>query len=183
MFAFNANFDGFAASADQVAIQCLLRFPPEDEIYFTVFIKSDLQTFRDRLEEMRAAGTSKPRGAGKKAVSEEDEEADEAAPDDKGALPSPDILSYTDNSKNVKGYIAKDGHLYLRNKGYFDTMPADLSVISKPIVIDKVAFAIWPPAASASRGLLAREFIGYLGNLIGRERVHELRAWADAAAR
>ena len=32
LFAFNANFDGFAASADQVAIQCLLRFPPEDEI-------------------------------------------------------------------------------------------------------------------------------------------------------
>ena len=43
-------------------------------------------------------------------------------------------------------------------------------------------FCIWPPAASARRSLLAREFVGYLGSLIGREKVHELRVWADAGA-
>jgi hypothetical protein len=48
--------------------------------------------------------------------------------------------------------------------------------------IDSIQFAIWPPAASARRSLLAREFVGFLGSLIGRERVHELRVWADAAA-
>ncbi|MGI4811757.1 MAG: McrB family protein, partial [Janthinobacterium lividum] len=110
-------------------------------------------------------------------LTEEDESADEPANSS-----SADGLSYTNNSKNVKGYIARDGKMYLRNKGFWDTMPADLSSISKPVAIDRIVFSIWPPAASASRGLLAREFIGYLGNLIGRDRVHELRVWLDAAA-
>lgn len=180
LFAFNANFEGFTPGVDQIAIHCLLRFPPEDEIYFTIFIKESLSVFRDRLQEMRAAGTSKPRGSGQKTLSEEEEE-DESV-DEKASLSSPDSLSYTNNNKNVKGYIARDGRLYLRNKSYWDTMPADLSSISRPVPIDKIIFSIWPPAASASRGLLAREFIGYLGSLVGRDRVHELRVWSDAAA-
>jgi hypothetical protein len=61
-------------------------------------------------------------------------------------------------------------------------MPEDLSTISRPVAIDQVVFSIWPPAASARRSLLARQFVGYLGNLIGREKVHELPVWADAGA-
>ena len=48
--------------------------------------------------------------------------------------------------------------------------------------VDSIFFSIWPPAASARRSLLAREFIGYLGSLIGREKIHELRVWADSAS-
>jgi hypothetical protein len=171
LFAFNANFDSFTPDVDQIAVHCWLRFPPEDEIYFTIFVRDGLSVLADRLQEMRAAG-----GAGA------EDDGDGAGTDDAKVASSPDGLSYTNNSKNVKGYIAKDGLLYLRNKSYWDTMPADLSTISKPVSIDQVVFAIWPPAATASRGLLAREFIGYLGGLIGRERVHELRVWEDAAA-
>ena len=48
--------------------------------------------------------------------------------------------------------------------------------------VDAILFTIWPPAASARRSLLAREFVGYLGSLIGREKVHELRVWPDASS-
>jgi len=179
LFAFNANFNTMAADHDQLVVHCLLRFPPEDEIYFSLFVKSQLSTFRQRLDEMRASGSSRPRGVSKE-VEDADDEGDEAT--DAGRAPSVDGLSYTDNNKNVKGYIARDGRLYLRNKSYWDSMPEDLSTISRPVTIDQVVFSIWPPAASARRSLLARQFVGYLGSLIGREKIHELRVWADAGA-
>jgi 5-methylcytosine-specific restriction enzyme B len=155
LFAFNANFNTLNPNADQVVVNCLLRFPPEDEVYYSLFLKTDLALFRARLEEMRAAGASDT---------------------------SPDGLSYTDNSKNVKGFLGKDGKLYLRNKGYWDSMPDDLSTINSPLAIDQVLFSIWPPAASARRSLLARQFVGYLGNLIGHSKIREMQVWADDAA-
>jgi hypothetical protein len=60
-------------------------------------------------------------------------------------------------------------------------MPEDLSTISKPVALDKILFSIYPPAASARRSLLARQFVGYLGNLIGREKVHEISVWPDVS--
>src|SRR5688500_16158766 len=71
LFAFNANFNSLAANVDQVAINCLLRFPPEDEIYFTLFVKGEIATFIARLEEMRAAGSVSPR---RRASAEAEEE-------------------------------------------------------------------------------------------------------------
>jgi 5-methylcytosine-specific restriction enzyme B len=174
LFAFNANLDRLSDDVDQLVIHCLLRFPPEDEIYFSLFIKTGLASLRQRLAEMRATGTTRPRGAG---LEEEEDEVQDAS-----ASPTAlDGLSYTNNNKNVKGYLARDGRLYLRNKSYWDTMPTDLGIISHPVSIDKIVFAIWPPAASARRSLLAREFVGYLGGLVGRDKVHELTVWVDAA--
>jgi len=177
LFAFNANFNGLGTDVDQLVVHCLLRFPPEDEVYFSLFVKADLATLRERLEEMKAAGTSRPRG-GRAEEEEEEEEEAAAAP----SAASPDGLTYTNNNKNVKGYIARDGRLYLRNKSYWDTMPEDLTTISRPVAIDRIVFGIWPPAATARRSLLAREFVGYLGSLIGREKVHELDVWPDVTA-
>lgn len=177
LFAFNANLNQLSSELEQLVIHCLLRFPPEDEVYFSLFIRTGLRTMRERLAEMRAAGSSRPRGTTRDEEEEEDE-ADAAG----AAAPSPDALSYTNNNKNVKGYIARDGRLYLRNKSYWDTMPVDLGTISRPVSIDEIVFSIWPPAASVRRSQLAREFVGYLGSLVGREKIHELRVWTDATA-
>ena len=172
LFAFNANFNTMAEDVDQVVVNCLLRFPPEDEIYFSLFVKGEMDTLLARLTEMRASGSSR----------KDEKEGDGEETPDIPPPASPDGLDYTNNNKNVKGYIALDGLLYLRNKSYWDSMPDDLSTISKPVVIDKVLFGIYPPAASARRSLLARQFLGYLGGLIGREKVHEQQVWPDAAA-
>jgi len=184
LFAFNANFNTMADNLDQVVVNCLLRFPPEDEIYFSLFVKSGMPIFLARLEEMRAAGISRPRRRAR-AEEEGEEESDESEPgkaEEEPPAASPDGLDYTNNNKNVKGYIGLDGQLHLRNKSYWDSMPDDLSTISKPVAIDRVLFGIYPPAASARRSLLARQFVGYLGNLIGREKIHELQVWPDVSA-
>ena len=134
----------------------MLSFPPEDQVYFSIVVKSDMATLTDRLDEMRAAGKS-------------------------GAGVSPDTLRYADKNNNVKGYIAGDGRIYLRNKGFWEGLPDDLSTVSKPAMIDQVLFGIHPPGASARRSMLARQFVGYLGTLIGADKVHELQPWPDAS--
>lgn len=210
LFCFNLNLENFAPDVDQLVVHCLLRFPPEDEIYFSIFIKSDIPQLRARLAEMKAVGTSKPwkRKANENEdgedsaqteaahPAEQDSAATVAARDGGGsaegsdgaavaaAAPvSPDGLDYAATNNNVKGYLAQDGQLYLRNKSFFDEMPQDLSTISRPVKIEKIVFGIYPPAAAARRSLLAREFVGYLGSLIGRERIHEVRTvWPEINA-
>ena len=154
LFAFNVNFENLAGDVDQLVVNCLLSFPPEDQVYFSLVVKSDMATFTNRLDEMRTAGKS-------------------------GAGASPDTLSYASTNNNVKGYIAGDGRIYLRNKGFWDGLPDALSTVSKPALIDQVLFGIHPPAASARRSMLARQFVGYLGTLIGTDKVHELQPWPD----
>lgn len=170
LFAFNANFDKLGNDADQLVINCLIRFPPEEEIFFSLFIRSGLQELRQRLAEMKAQGSSKKRNA----TEEEDEE--------EGLLQvqsGQSAISYTDNSKNVKGYIGRGGRLYLRNKGFWDALPADLSTIPHHVPVDQIVFAVWPPAVAERRSLFAREFVGYLGNLVGTANVHEELPWRE----
>lgn len=210
LFCFNLNLENLAPSVDQLIVHCLLRFPPEDEIYFSIIIKNDMPQLRARLAEMKAVGISKPwkraGDAGEAEETAETEETDAAETASESAdtvseeLPgrepgagaaaataasahSPDSLDYAAKNNNVKGYLAQDGQLYLRNKGFFDELPEDLSTISRPVKVEKIVFAIYPPAAAARRSLLAREFVGYLGSLIGRENIHEARTvWPEANA-
>ncbi|MEE4208072.1 MAG: hypothetical protein V2I43_02245 [Parvularcula sp.] len=209
LFCFNLNLENLAADVDQLVVHCLLRFPPEDEIYFSIFIKADMMELRARLAEMKAVGTSKPwkRKVAEDEDTDESEQAEAAQPAEletaastavsdgdvgeggdeasgTAAAPvSPDGLDYAATNNNVRGYLAQDGLLYLRNKGYFDELPEDLSTISRPVKIEKIVFGIYPPAAAARRSLLAREFVGYLGSLIGRERIHEVRTvWPETNA-
>lgn len=187
LFAFNVNFDQFPANTEQLFVHCLLRFPPEDEIFFSIVIRAGLPAFRQRLDEMRNAGAGLAAAAGgvvagagagaEHAEAEADDEVGAAAVGPVAVAPP-----YVANNKNVKGYIASDGRFYLRNKGYWDALPADLHTVVNSVPIDSIYFTVWPPAASARRSLLAREFIGYLGGAVGRERVHELRVWTDAHA-
>ena len=198
LFCFNLNLENLAADVDQLVVHCLLRFPPEDEIYFSIFIKSGMPQLRARLAEMKAVGKSTPRN--REGAEDEDSESSAhpvaaVAAEGSGtptgssdanaeAAPvSPDGLDYAATNNNVKGYLAQDGQLYLRNKSFFDQLPEDLSTISRPVMIEKIVFGIYPPAAAARRSLLAREFVGYMGSLLGRERIHEVRnVWPESNA-
>ena len=78
--------------------------------------------------------------------------------------------------------IARDGRLWLRNAGFWNNLNIDLTPFGPSTEPDEIVVALYPPTASARRSLLAREFIGWLGSLVGREKIHELRVWTDAAA-
>ncbi|WP_374566061.1 McrB family protein [Ideonella sp.] len=175
LFAFNVNLDKLGDDVNELVVHCLIRFPPEEEIFFSLCIRSGLPSLKRRLDEMKRSGASKSRAAKGAVDAESSEEFQLEAGGDEAA--GTGLLSYTDNNKNVKGYIGRDGLLYTRNKGFWDSLPTDLSQLPPGIKIDEVIFSVWPPEVASRKSLFARDFVGYLGNLVGQANVYEEQAW------
>ena len=153
---------GRTAPLEQFIFLCVLNFPPQDEVYFAITVTSEADRINRGLIKLFEEGERRNAAAA-------------AAGRKPGSI-----------SNNVKFYITDSGHLFFHNYDFMESVrpgpgdhPLDQDCMAR---IDSILFSIWPPAASASRGLLAREFVGYLGGLIGRDRLHELRVWSDAAA-
>lgn len=172
-----SNLDNFSEKHGQLVLGSILRFPPEDEVYFAIRVKGDVKALVDRLEAMKAKGVAL-KAAGKAASADEDED-DGAAPDDAAGA---DDIPYAERNNNAVVYLAHDGRLYLRNKKFWDSLRFDLTTVGPGVEVDQILVSVWPPAASARRSLLAREFVGYVGSLVGRDKVHELQVWTDAGA-
>jgi hypothetical protein len=185
LYVCNVNLSNVPERHDQLILACLIRFPPEDEVYFAVYIRKEMPELRNRLEAVLQRGKELAAKYGKKATASdggEGGEDEEELASKVAAADKPDIRMYAASNNNVKCYIAPDGRIYFRNKGFWDSLKFDLSEAAPGAQVERIVFSIWPPAASARRSLLAREFVGYLGDLIGRERVHEIRVWTDATA-
>lgn len=170
LFACTNNLEAYSAGLaagrtpplEQFIFLCVLTFPPQDEVYFAITVTGEADRVNQGLIKLFHEG--------------ERRNAEAAASGGKqGKI-----------SNNVKFYITDSGDLFFHNYEFLESVrpgpgdtPLDPDCLAK---IDSILFSIWPPAASARRSLLAREFVGYLGSLTGREKVHELRVWADAAA-
>jgi len=163
------NLDNVAEDVDGFAFACIMVFPPADELYFTAYVRSGTPAMLQRLAEMKRLGAPQGEGAADQGPNE---------PAEEGAA----RMSYAARNNNTVLVLGADGCLHLRNQGFWDELPEDLAPFGAPIPVDKINVALYPPAASARRSLLAREFVGFLGSMLGREKVHELRVWDDAGA-
>lgn len=161
------NLDNVAPDVDGFVFACTMVFPPADEVYFSAYVRSGAPAMIRRLAEMKRLGTGAPAEGG-------DAPADDDATNDEG-----ERAGYAARNNNVVVVLGADGCFHLRNQGFWDELPEDLASCGPAIPVDKINVVIWPPAASARRSLLAREFIGYLGSLTGRQKVHEIRIWDD----
>jgi MoxR-like ATPase len=148
---------GTIAPLTQIIFLCVLTFPPQDEVYFAITVGSESGKLNAGLTKLY-------------------KEAKQRNDDLVAAGKKPGSIS-----NNVKFYITADGRIYFHNNDFLDSLraepgraPLDEDCMAR---IDSVLFAIWPPSASARRSLLARDFVGYLGTLVGRERIHELAVW------
>lgn len=170
------NLDNVKEDAEALIFGCILRFPPEDEVYFAVLVRKDKANFLERLTEMKRLG------AAAKSAGDDSEFALEAAGDsDESSDPPGATIKYSARNNLVPIYLARDGRLWLRNAKFWDSLAFDLSPFGPSTEPDEIVVALYPPTASARRSLLAREFIGWLGSLVGREKIHELPVWTDAA--
>ena len=171
------NLDSVREDTESLLFGCILRFPPEDEVYFAVLVRKDKKNFIDRLAEMKRLGA-----ASKSTVDDDSEFALETA-GDSDDLPEPagTTIKYSARNNLVPIYLAKDGRLWLRNAKFWDSLAFDLSPFGPSTEPDEIVVALYPPTASARRSLLAREFIGWLGSLVGREKIHEIPVWTDTA--
>lgn len=170
------NLDNVKEDVEALIFGCVLRFPPEDEVYFAVLVRKDKANFLKRLAEMKCLGTIT------KSVGDGSELALEVAVDSDESSESPDTtIKYSARNNLVPIYLARDGRLWLRNAKFWDSLAFDLTPFGPSTEPDKIVVALYPPTASARRSLLAREFIGWLGSLVGREKIHELPVWTDTA--
>ncbi|MFD4122124.1 McrB family protein [Alcaligenes faecalis] len=171
------NLDNVRDDIEAMIFGCVLRFPPEDEVYFAVLIRNDKANFLTRLADMKRLGA---------AVRYEADDAsgfalEAAGPDDESSEAPGATIKYSARNNLVPIYLARDGRLWLRNAKFWDSLAFDLSPFGPSVEPDEIVVALHPPTASARRSLLAREFIGWLGSLVGREKIHELPVWTDTA--
>lgn len=168
------NLDNVKEDAEAFIFACVMRFPPEDEVYFSVLVRKDRANFLTRLSEMKRIGAAAKSGgedAGFFAEATEEEQAEEP-----GAT-----IKYSARNNLVPIYLARDGRLWLRNAKFWNSLAFDLTPFGPSTEPDQIVVALYPPTASARRSLLAREFIGWVGSLVGREKIHELPVWSDTA--
>jgi MoxR-like ATPase len=167
------NLNSVRDDVEGIAFACVMRFPPEDEVYFSVLIKKDKVKLLSRLADMKRIGAAIP-----------GDNSDIAGTNDEDLISQTEIpgtsIRYNTNNNNVAIYIARDGKLWIRNKGFWDSLDFDRTGIEPSIAPDQIVVALYPPTASARRSLLAREFIGWLGTMVGHDKIHELIVWTDA---
>lgn len=169
------NLDNVKDDTEALIFGCVMRFPPEDEVYFAVLVRKDKASFLARLAEMKKLGAA-AKDAGAEPADLLSEGADEEAPEALGAT-----IKYSARNNLVPIYLARDGRLWLRNAKFWDSLAFDMSPFGPATEPDEIVVALYPPTASARRSLLAREFIGWLGSLVGSPKIHELPVWTDTA--
>src|SRR5688572_22278425 len=74
------NLDNVKDDAEALIFGCVMRFPPEDEVYFAVLVRKDRASFLARLAEMKKLGAA-AKAAGAEAPDLLGEGADEDAPE------------------------------------------------------------------------------------------------------
>lgn len=161
------NLNSVRDDVEALVFGCVMRFPPEDEVYFAVLVRKDRASLVKRLADMKRLGSGDTIGGA---------DAAEIVDEDGGVA-----IKYKADNNNVPIYIAQDGRLWLRNKGFWSSLNFDRTPLEPAIEPDEIVVALYPPTASARRSLLAREFIGWLGSLVGSQKIHELPVWADTA--
>ena len=169
------NLDTVKEDAEAFIFGCVMRFPPEDEVYFAVLVRKEKASFLARLAEMKKLGAA-AKAAGAEPADAESEDSDEEAPEAPGAT-----IKYSARNNVVPIYLARDGRLWLRNAKFWDSLAVDMTPFGPATEPDEIVVALYPPTASARRSLLAREFIGWLGSLVGAQKIHELPVWTDNA--
>ncbi|MGL0787960.1 McrB family protein [Xanthomonas translucens] len=169
------NLENVKNDVEALIFGCVLRFPPEDEVYFAVLVRKDKENFLSRLAEMKRLGIAA------KNAGDDADFALEAASDSEDSEAPGTSIKYSARNNLVPIYLAGDGRLWLRNAKFWDSLAFDLAPFGPSTEPDQIVVALYPPTASARRSLLAREFIGWLGSLVGREKIHEIPVWTDAA--
>lgn len=167
------NLNAAREDAEAFIFACVMRFPPEDEVYFAVLVRKDKSKFLERLADMKKLGAA-AKAAGEELAAAEGAEEDAG---EESGVP----IKYSARNNLVRIYLAGDGRLWLRNAGFWNSLDFDRAPFGPSTEPDQVVVALHPPTASARRSLLAREFIGWLGSQVGAANIHELPVWKDAA--
>lgn len=136
-------------------LMSLVRFAPADEVLFGLVVGPEgLASARDRIDAMMLAGAG-----------------------DRNTLLAGDDLQYSARANNVSVYLHQSARLYLRNRGFWDSLPEDLTPYGPAVPVDR-AFVQVHHGESRPPAVGAVEFVRHLQRLLGSV---ELEAVGDAA--
>ena len=165
---------GLASGKDgtrQFIFLCVLTFPPHDEVYFAITVTAEAENINRGLLKLFYEGVERNKPI---------KEYNKALP------PGSKERKEESINNNVKFYITDGGDLFFHNRDFLESVRTETGTITLDrdclAKVDSIQYSIWPPAASARRSLLAREFVGYLGSLVGQKKIHERRVWSDGAS-
>jgi 5-methylcytosine-specific restriction enzyme B len=120
------NLANVRDDAEGIAFACVMRFPPEDEVYFSVLIKKDKAKLLLRLADMKRLGADIP---GDNSDVVETNDGDLVSQTE----PLGTSIKYNTNNNNVAIYLGRDGKLWIRNKGFWDSLDFDRTEIEPSI--------------------------------------------------
>lgn len=191
----DANVQGWRPPIEKVILSSFLRFPPADEIYFSVVIEHNVSQILDWLQFMLEKGrelAERPKSQVANRSSRRLQDTDAA---NIGLFPIPeeednesvnitqaDTIEYAQRNNNVRFYLADDGKLYLGNKDFWENLTFNKEGIGPAIEVDRILLAVYPPTPSTQRSLFVRDFVGYFATLVGREKIEEIQPWPDEAS-
>jgi 5-methylcytosine-specific restriction enzyme B len=103
-------------------------------------------------------------GAAARATDDEAPEETSEDSEDAGEAPAA-AMRYSRRNNLAVTYVATDGKIYLRNAGFWNSLNIDRTPFAPAVDVDEIVVALYPPAVSAQRSLLAREFVGFSAGL------------------
>lgn len=149
------NLDTFGEDLEQFVIETVIRFFPSDEVFFALAVQEDLDALHDRLTYMKGRGV--PPTTGGPHVHERSTAT---------LLPlDPAGLTYSHRNNLVTTCLARDGHLYLRNKGFWASLDFDLALAGPGVPINRLLLASFTGHPSKNLGPAAEHFIAELSVL------------------
>lgn len=151
-----SNLEKISQEIESCIFYCVMRFFPDEEVYFAIHIREGLKELYALLDELTNRVGEKPLST----------------------------FEYAGRNNNVAIALAnRTGKLYLRNKGHWDNIDQEIAGLDKltgdGVTLDEISVAFYPPKPGVTRSQLAREFVGYLGAFVGKEKVSELHPWPE----
>jgi 5-methylcytosine-specific restriction enzyme B len=148
LFVSGPNLDSYHNDAGGLLFPTLIRFPSGDEVHFALYVESALPDFHTWLGQMTTLAATDPN-------------------------------NFAARNNNVKLYLAPGNRLFARNKypANQHQLVFDTTTAGPAFPVDRLAYAVYPPSVSGWRSLHTREFVDYLTQMVGAERIRDMRLW------
>ncbi|OBZ07563.1 hypothetical protein A8L34_25870 [Bacillus sp. FJAT-27264] len=149
-----ANFEKLDPQNESFLILCVAKFPPGNEMYLAFYIKEEAHKFIERLNLMKDSAQGQ---------TEEDTENLEYSNNSQ--------IQYSNRNNNVPMYLSENGKIYLRNKGFWESLDFEKSSLEPAPGIDQIFYTTYARSRHGKNTYAEKEFLRYLSDIVGSDKL------------
>ncbi|WP_151736786.1 McrB family protein [Paenibacillus tengchongensis] len=149
-----ANFEKLDPQNESFLILCVAKFPPGNELYLAFYIKEEAHKFIERLNLMKDS-----------AQGQSEEDADNLE------YSNNSLIQYSNRNNNVPMYLSEDGKIYLRNKGFWESLDFEKSSLGPAPSIDQIYYSTYARSRDGKDTYAEKEFLSYLSDIVGSDKL------------